>query len=153
VFSDAAARRRLNAATHPAVGLELARRILCAWLRCSPAIVVDMPLLFETGFYRLTRPRVLVVCSPEVQQRRLVARDALSAAAADSRIAAQMPLAAKRRLADVVLHNDGDGLEQLQAQVEQLARQLRRQAWLHRYLLSPVGLLAAAAAAWYRSQW
>lgn len=143
VFADPAARRRLNAATHPAVGLELARQILAAWALCRPLVVVDMPLLFESGFHLLCRPRVLVACSPTVQLARLVQRDALERAAATARMAAQMPLAAKRRLANIVLDNDGTP-QQLQTQVEQLAVRLRRHAWLHRFVLSPIGLLAAA---------
>ncbi|KAL4431032.1 hypothetical protein ABPG75_006288 [Micractinium tetrahymenae] len=146
VFSDAAARRRLNAATHPAVGLALAQRLLLAWLRCEPLLVVDMPLLFETGFHRLCRPRVLVACSPETQRARLAARDGLAPAAVEARLAAQMPLAAKRRLASLVLENDGSR-EQLAAQVDALVTALRQRAWAHRYLLSPPGLLAGAAAA------
>lgn len=145
VFSDAAARRRLNAATHPAVGLALARRILFSWLHCEPLLVVDMPLLFETGFYRLCWPRVLVACSPATQAARLAARDGLLPAAIEARLAAQMPLAAKRQLAGIVLENDGSR-EQLAAQVGGLAAALRQRAWAHRYLLSPPGLLAGAAA-------
>lgn len=116
MFADGAARRRLNAAIHPAVALELAARIVAAWLRCESAVVVDMPLLFESGFYRLTRPRVLVACSPATQLRRVRARDGLSAEAAAARVAAQMPLEAKHRLSDVVLENDG-GVAELAAQV------------------------------------
>ncbi len=145
VFSDAAARRRLNAATHPAVGLALAQRILLSWLRCEPLLVVDMPLLFETGFHRLCWPRVLVACSPQTQAARLAARDGLPATAVEARLAAQMPLAAKRRLASMVVDNDGSR-EQLAAQVEALVAALRQRAWAHRFLLSPPGLLAGAAA-------
>lgn len=147
VFADAAQRRRLNAATHPAVGVELCRRILLDWLLCRPVLVIDMPLLFETGFYRLTRPRMLVACSPEVQRQRLMQRDKLLQAAADARIASQMPLHQKRQLADVVVDNDGS-LEELQHKVDRLVGQLQRHAWLHQWLLSPLGLLAAAAVAW-----
>lgn len=105
-----------------------------------------MPLLFESGAYLLCRPRVLVACSPGVQLARLMQRDALERVAAEARMQAQMPLHAKRRLADLVLDNDGTP-QQLAAQVERLTAVLRRRAWLHRWLLSPVGLLAAAAAA------
>lgn len=146
MFDDAAARRRLEAATFPAIAAELARGIVSAWARCQPVCVVDMPLLFESGAYVLCRPRVLVACSPRVQLERLMRRDAMQRAAAEARVAAQMPLEAKRRLADAVIDNDGSP-QQLAAQVERLAAALRRRAWLHRWLLSPAGVLAAAAAA------
>lgn len=146
VFADAVQRRRLNAASFPAIGLELGRQILLAWGQCRPAVVVDMPLLFESGFYLLTRPRVLVACSPATQLRRLMQRDALERAAAEARMAAQMPLEAKRRRADIVLENDGS-LQELDKQVEALVARLQRHAWLHRWVLSPVGLLVGAAAA------
>ena len=146
MFADAAQRRRLNAASFPAIGLELARQILAAWALCRPVAIVDMPLLFESGFYLVTRPRVMVACSSSTQLRRLMQRDALEQAAAEARMAAQMPLAAKRRRADIVLENDGS-LAELEAQIEALVARLQRHAWLHRWVLSPVGLLAGAAAA------
>lgn len=146
MFADAAQRRRLNAASFPAIGLELARQILTAWALCRPVAIVDMPLLFESGFYLLTRPRVLVACSPSTQLRRLMQRDALEQAAAEARMAAQMPLAAKRRRADIVLENDSS-LAELEAQIGALVARLQRHAWLHRWVLSPVGLLVGAAAA------
>lgn len=80
--------------------------------------VIDMPLLFETGFYKLTRPRVLVACGPAVQLQRLMSRDGSSKEAAQARINSQMPLEAKVKLADVVIHNDGD-MQELQQQVSQ----------------------------------
>ena len=39
VFGDAAARRRLNAATHPAVTAELVRQLLLHWLKCTLVVV------------------------------------------------------------------------------------------------------------------
>lgn len=107
--------------------------------------MIDMPLLFETGFAAVTRPRVLVACSPSTQLARLRARDGLDAAAAEARAAAQMPLARKRALADIIVENDGSRAE-LEMEVAALVTRLRRRAWLHRWLLSPVGLAAAAAA-------
>ncbi len=67
VFKDAVARRKLNRATHPAVTLELAKQLLSHLLQCHSLVMVDMPLLVETGAYLLTWPRVLVKCDPETQ--------------------------------------------------------------------------------------
>jgi hypothetical protein len=75
-------------------------------------------------------------------------RDKMLQAAADARIASQMPLERKRQLANIVVDNDGT-LDELQAAVGALATSLTDGAWLHRYLLSPVGVtVALSAAAW-----
>ncbi|KAG2448764.1 hypothetical protein HYH02_006118 [Chlamydomonas schloesseri] len=146
VFSDAAARRRLNAATHLPVALSLARALLVHWLSFKWLVVVDMPLLFETKSHKLTRPNVLVTCTPEQQVSRLVGRDGGSMERAQARIAAQMPLEAKRRLADVVIDNDGS-LEQLRGQVRRLSERLRRGSLLWGVLTSPLAVAALVAAA------
>ena len=100
-------RRKLNAATHLPITLRLLRSLLAAWLSCRLVVVVDMPLLFETGFWRLTRPRVLVRCDRETQVRRVMARDGLSEGAARARVAAQAPPEGKAARSHCVLDNDG----------------------------------------------
>lgn len=105
-----------------------------------------MPLLFETGSHRLTRPTVLVAADPAAQLARLVSRDGCDEAAARARVAAQMPLEAKARLAGVVIDNSGP-LEALAPQVDALAARLRRGALLPGLLTSPPGALLAALAA------
>ncbi|PNH09587.1 Dephospho-CoA kinase domain-containing protein, partial [Tetrabaena socialis] len=149
VFNDASARRRLNSATHLPVALALARRLLTCWLSCKWIVVVDMPLLFETKVYKLTRPNVLVACSQGTQLSRLVHRDGGSTERAVARINSQMPLDAKRRLADVVIENEG-GLEQLRDQVRQLAARLRRGARAWGLLTSPLMALALVLLPFWR---
>ena len=107
-----------------------------------------MPLLFETGFDKLTRPTILITCSPAVQLRRLIERNNMTSEDAEARIAAQMPAEQKSKLADVILNNDGT-LEELQTKVaviEQL--QLRQGRWLHLILLSPIGVAATLSLLW-----
>lgn len=57
VFNDSAARKRLNEATHLPILVRMVTQILVLWVwkRC-PVVVVDMPLLYEIGFQRFTRP-------------------------------------------------------------------------------------------------
>jgi dephospho-CoA kinase len=142
VFTDAAARRRLNAATHLPIAVALAARLLCAWLRCVPVVVVDVPLLFESGIWRLTRPNVVVAAPAAAQAARLAERDGLDAAAVAARLGAQMGDAERRRRADVVLGNAG-GLAELEAAADALAARLRAGGWVHRWLFSPVGVAVA----------
>lgn len=90
--------------------------------------VVDMPLLFETGAYRLTWPRVLVACDAETQLKRLMARDNSGTDASEARVASQMPLEAKRKLASAVIDNSGT-LEATRDQARLLSRIPNRIDW------------------------
>lgn len=125
------------------MALALAGRLLAAWLSFRSVVVVDMPLLFETGFHRLTRPIVVVACDRGAQAARLVARDGATQAQAAARIDAQWPTARKAALADIVIDNSG-GREALAAQVAAAAAALKRRAALWGALTSPAGLLLGA---------
>jgi dephospho-CoA kinase len=123
VFNDAEARARLNAIVHPRIGQLSLARIAAAQTTSTPYVVYEAPLLVETGSYRNLAALVVVATAPEIQLTRVVARDALPLAAAEARLAAQMPLQAKVAVADYVLHNDA-GLTELAAQVADLHRAL-----------------------------
>lgn len=148
VFADAAARRKLNAATHLPVSLALAWRLFTSWLACRLVVAVDMPLLFETGAWRATRPVALVTVEDAgTRVARVCARDGLSAAAAAARVAAQMPDAAKLKLirrGDIVIPNDGD-LGALAAAADAAAARARRGVHWHA-LVTPPALAGAVAA-------
>ncbi len=115
VFRDAAARRRLERATHPLILRELDKRTA----RLSGVVVVDVPLLFEKRLERRFDATVLVACRPAEQLRRVRRRDRLSAAEAARRIRAQWPLRRKRARADFTLDNDASR-KALNAQVRRL---------------------------------
>lgn len=124
VFADATERARLNAIMGPLIADESARRLAAAQ---APVVVYDAALIVEWGLADRFRPLVVVTAPPEVQRSRLMARDGLSAAAADARIASQIPVADKARLADHVIDNGGDS-ESLAEQVEALWQKLYPQA-------------------------
>lgn len=147
VFKDAAARRKLNRATHLPVALEVIKRILWCWLICKWVVVLDMPLLFETGFHRFTSLNVLIACSPQIQVERLIRRDRLTYEDAQARISAQMPLEAKQQMAQIVIDNE-ENLEGLQQQARWLRKRLRRQAGLLDLVLSPIGLAIIGISVW-----
>lgn len=113
-------RKKLNAATHLPITLRLVGSLLAAWLSCRLVVVVDMPLLFESGFWVLTRPRVLVRCDREEQVRRVVSRDGLSEPAARARVAAQAPPEGKAARSHCVLDNDGTVEELREAAAREL---------------------------------
>ncbi|MBW2355699.1 MAG: dephospho-CoA kinase [Deltaproteobacteria bacterium] len=88
-------------------------------------VVLDVPLLFEAGM-DAGLDLVVVVDAPEaVQLERLMKRSGLSRADALARIRSQMPMAEKRRRADVVIDNSGS-LASTRSQVLALWRRLNR---------------------------
>ena len=80
------------------------------------AAVLDVPLLFEAGWEDMADEVWVVYADEATQLKRLMERNRLSEMLARQRIAAQMPLAEKRKRADVVIDNTGD-LEVMRAQV------------------------------------
>jgi len=123
VFSDADARRRLNAIVHPLVREWMAARTAEAAERGAKVVVQDVPLLFENGLERLYSSAVLVYVPEHIQVERLVHGRGLSPERAREMIATQMPIEDKRRLAHHVIDNNGT-IEETRAQVEQLWRRL-----------------------------
>ena len=116
VFADAAARRDLERITHPRVIELMQEQIADAFARDAPIVVVDVPLLFETGRDDMFEGVLLVHAPAGVQMRRLLARDGLSEAAALQRLDAQLPVDQKRSRATWVIEN-GDSLADTERQV------------------------------------
>ena len=107
VFGDDDARRGLNAIVHPEVARLAAERLEALREGGAAVAVYEVPLLFENGLDAMMDATILVACPDDVQVRRVMMRDGLDEAGARARIAAQMPLAEKRRRARVVIENDG----------------------------------------------
>lgn len=139
IFNNAAARKKLNSATHLPILCEILKQMAMHWLSFRTYVVVDMPLLFETGFYRVTRPNIVVASTPILQLERLQSRDSLDETTARSRINAQMPLERKRMLADLVIENNGS-LHELKLEVSTAMQKINKGLLIHRTLLSPIGL-------------
>jgi dephospho-CoA kinase len=119
VFGDAEARQRLNAIVHPAVGVEMARRIEEARKGRAPLVVVDVPLLLETGRRQGFDAVVVVYCRESQQIERQQARDGSSREDAEQRVRAQLSIEEKRRMADHVIDNSGS-MEETDRQVRDL---------------------------------
>jgi dephospho-CoA kinase len=124
VFADPAARRELEAMTHPAV-----YRAIAAGLRAfelmgdGPFAIVDIPLLFETGAEKDFDRVIVTACAPETQLARLITRG-LSTDAARQRLAAQWPTEKKTARADFVVTTDGS-FDETDRQVERVMETLR----------------------------
>lgn len=112
VFSDPERRKRLEAIMHPAIRARFARRLDELAARGFDGIVVfDAPVLIESGGHRLMDRLIVVVTDERTQLARLIDRDGFDDAAARRRVASQMPLAEKVKLADYVIDNSGGGAE------------------------------------------
>ncbi len=108
VASDPGARKVLEALIHP-----LVRERIRAWIselgeggEAPPVAVVEATLMVETGSWRDHDLLVVVSCRPEQQLERAVARG-MPEERARALLAAQLPLAEKVALADVVVDNSG----------------------------------------------
>jgi dephospho-CoA kinase len=130
VFRDEKARARLVAIVHPPVIAEMMRRAKAAVEADEPLVVLDIPLLFEgrvngrgSGASMDFDETLCVWVSREVQIERTMARDACTAEEAERRIAAQLPIDEKRKMADHVIDNSGT-VEQTRTQVAELVTRL-----------------------------
>ena len=119
VFADPAARRDLEAITHPAIHAEVER---LAQRLGGPYQLIAIPLLVETGTQGRYDRVLLVDTSPETQQRRLMLRDGVDAAGAALLLAAQASRDMRRAVAHDIIDNEGD-VGRLAQQVENLHRQ------------------------------
>ena len=124
IFSDPAAKARLEAIIHPLVAAQITRATLMAEQTGTPCIVFDIPLLVESGHWRSKLDKILVVdCSEATQVARATQRSGLSAEEVKKIIASQTSRAERLRMADVVIDNENISLEYLASEVEKIASQ------------------------------
>ncbi|HJZ87719.1 MAG TPA: dephospho-CoA kinase [Polyangia bacterium] len=127
VFADPGARRRLEAITHPRIAAETVRRVTEAGVRGIEIVIYEATLLVENQIHETLDGLIVVTAAPSEQIARVAARDGLSRAEVEQRMAAQLPMEKKLAVANWVIHNDG-ALADTRRQVEALWRTLRRQA-------------------------
>lgn len=117
VFSDPAAKARLEAILHPIIRAETDRRIAAA---TSDYVILMIPLLVESGRARERCDRIVVVdCPEEIQIERVMRRDQLPRAQVEAIMAAQVARADRLAAADDTIDNGGSP-DALPAQVERL---------------------------------
>jgi S-(hydroxymethyl)mycothiol dehydrogenase len=120
VFNDPDALKALNGIVHPAVGIEIRRRV-AEQADTDNVVVLDIPLLAEgEGRERYPTAAVIVVDTPvEVAVARLVEHRGLDEADARARIARQVSRDERRQIADRIIDNSGDRAH-LEGQIEDL---------------------------------
>jgi dephospho-CoA kinase len=124
VLGDPEALERLNAIVWPLMGEARAAFLARAEAAGAPFVVLDIPLLLETGGDRNVDAVVVVSAPREVQRRRVLARPGMSETKLDALLAAQMPDEEKRARAHFVV-DTSQGLEHAQSQVDEILRDLR----------------------------
>ena len=115
VFSDPAARARLEAILHPRIRARMHEKTRAFGESGEPLVCYEAPLLVEVGLAGELRPLVVVAADEATQIRRATARDGSTPEAARARLRAQLPLADKVALADHVIDNSGPLEQTLEA--------------------------------------
>jgi dephospho-CoA kinase len=124
VFDDEAKRKALESIIHPRVAEEEQRILRELEGQGNSIAVVDVPLLYETGWQNHFDLVVVVYVPRNDQEERLMSRDRISREEAVARIGAQMPIQKKKEIADRIVDNTGD-LAHTYAQVQRLVEELR----------------------------
>ncbi|MEK8126757.1 dephospho-CoA kinase [Paenibacillus filicis] len=119
VFGDESARRDLEGLLHPPIRATMRERMR-SYQEEHPdkLVVVDIPLLYESGLQAMVEQVLVVYVPREVQLSRLIARDGMTLEQAEKRLNAQMPIEEKKRLADILIDNTGS-LEETERQLDQ----------------------------------
>jgi dephospho-CoA kinase len=168
VFGDGEEQKRdrgvLNGIVHPEVRKETYKAILQHYLKGHWAVVLDVPLLFESGWDKLSGVvMVVAVKDPELQMKRLMERDPhLSAEDAQNRVLSQTDVRLKAKRCEargkgrgVVVWNDGSR-EELKANIDACLQEIRKSSppwwnWLC-LLFPPLGVAAGAWTYWQNIQ-
>jgi dephospho-CoA kinase len=119
VVGDAAALKRLEDIVHPLVRNAEARFLADAEAAGAKAVVLDIPLLLETGGDQRVDAVVVVTAPDHVQRQRVMERAGMTAEKMETLIAKQMQDADKRRRADFIV-DSGQGLDHARMQVRQI---------------------------------
>lgn len=124
VLGDPAALAKLNSIVHPLMGEARAEFFRRAREAKAPIVVLDIPLLFETGGEH-NADKVVVVSAPaDMQRKRVLGRPGMTGAKFAALLAAQVPDAEKRARADFVVDTSQD-FDHARRQVKAILRALR----------------------------
>ncbi len=111
IFADEASREMLNAILHPMIFERIRAEIKSAERQGFPAVILDIPLLYETGGDKLCNEVWVSYVPQRMQIKRLCERDGITRRQALQKIRSQMPALQKKRRADRVIDTDGTAAE------------------------------------------
>ena len=119
VVHDQAAIKQLEQIVHPMLGASRKKFLEEAEASGAPVVVMDIPLLYETGGEKRVDAVVVVTTSPESQRERILARGTMTSEALDAILARQLPDAEKRKRADFVV-DTSHGLDPVRAAIRDI---------------------------------
>ena len=124
IFNDPGKRKAMENILHPKVFSEEQRIFESIRKREKDALViVNAPLLIESGNYKKMDKVAVIFCDEEIQVRRIVERGVFSSEDARKRIKSQIGLKEKLKIADYILENDGDR-EELYKNVQTICKEI-----------------------------
>ena len=103
VVHDQAAIKRLEQIVHPMLGASRKKFLEQAEASGAPVVVMEIPVLYETGGEKRVDAVVVVSTDPATQRERILARGTMTSEALDGILARQLPDAEKRKRADFVV--------------------------------------------------
>lgn len=119
---------RLEKLVHPLVGKMRTQFMAEAEGSGAEAVLLDIPLLFETGDPSKFHAVIVVSAPPDVQRARVLARPGMTAEKFEAILQRQLPDPEKRARADFVI-NTGEGLESARKQVKQVLAEVLKPGW------------------------
>ena len=128
VLADPEALRRLEALVHPLVRRAEERVLAEAGKAGAELVVLDIPLLYETGGERRVDGVVVVTCDPAEQRRRVLSRPGMTGEKFEAILARQVPDAHKRARADFVI-DTGLGMDSAREAVNAIVARIRDGGW------------------------
>ena len=124
IAEDPAALGRIEGIVHPLVAQDREQFVREARAQGIECVVLDIPLLFETGADRNMDVTVVVSAPPDLQRARVLERGTMTAAEFEAMLQKQMPDREKRACADHVIETDT--LEHAREQVQAVLAEIRR---------------------------
>lgn len=125
VVNDAGALKRLEGIVHPLVRQSETRFLELARAAGEKIVVLDIPLLYETGAEKRVDAVVVVTAPPETQRQRVLERPGMTPDKLEALLAKQMPDSEKRARADFIV-DSGGGLEVAREQVQDILQKIAR---------------------------
>ena len=119
VVRDPAAIKQLEQIVHPMLGASRQKFLAEAEQSGASVVVMDIPLLYETGGEKRVDAVVVVSTAPETQRERILARGTMTPEALDAILARQLPDAEKRKRADFVV-DTSHGLDPVRAAIRDI---------------------------------